>query len=399
MDKRIAILLHGEIDNDNRVLKTCKTLSTHYKIDLYFVGESALNEIATVSFIPVKYRNSLIQKIRRHTFFCREYSILYDAVIDSGNQYDIVWSNDLPTLAPAMKLARKFGAKLIYDAHEIYNETLNQFFPQKSSFPKGAIVGMLLNVMRHHGRRLEKKISRHVDLFITVNDSLGDYFQSNYGIDQPLTIMNFPNQLDKIHATERPIDYRLMFSWSSEDYIFIYQGVLNQGRGLTIALEAINDLPPNFKLIILGNGPLEPTLTALIARHKLSERVKMIPKVSITELAEYTSGADFGVNLLEDLNLSKKLASPNKLFEYIHASIPVVCSDTIENRKIIDLFSIGILTRNDPTQIGKAMIELTQKSTVRHQENRAIFDLAAANFNWEVQEHKLMSALAKLFND
>ena len=55
---------------------------------------------------------------------------------------------------------------------------------------------------------------------------------------------------------------------------------------------------------------------------------------------DYTKGADFGINLLENINLSKKFASPNKLFEYIHCNIPIICSNTYENKRVIEKFNV-----------------------------------------------------------
>lgn len=398
MGKRIAVILHGEIDNDNRVLKMCSTLSAHYEIDVYFVGNNSRVALSNVSFISVKYPNSLLQKIRRHTLFCREYAFLYNAVLATSKQYDILWSNDLPTLQTGFKLSKKLNAKLVYDAHEIYVETLNQFFPERSHFPKNSIVYILLNIMRFHGRRVEKKLSRKVDLFITVNDSLADYFRTSYRIEQPLKLMNFPNQAPTAEKRNPPIDYRTLFAWAEEDRVFLYQGVLNQGRGLIILLEAVKELPSHYKLVLLGSGPLEFELTSFIQRNALSDRVKMIPKVPVNALARYTRGADVGINLLENLNLSKKLASPNKLFEYIHSSIPVVCSNTVENQKVIEAFPIGVLAENTHADIRNAMIEVVENNAFHSTENQAIFDAAIRTFSWENQEATLKEALVKLFN-
>jgi hypothetical protein len=71
---------------------------------------------------------------------------------------------------------------------------------------------------------------------------------------------------------------------------------------------------------------------------KLFSNRKKIGWVILRKIFSFSSGADIGINLLEDYNLSKKLASPNKLFEYIHSEMPVICSDTIENRKVFNKY-------------------------------------------------------------
>ena len=166
---------------------------------------------------------------------------------------------------------------------------------------------------------------------ITVNESLAEFFKMTYGVSEVTVVMNFPPIT--AHAKENRIDFRSLYSFSDNDKILIYQGTLNKGRGLELAIKSMNYLPKNVKLIILGNGILKNELIELSIILNLQNRIKFIDTVSLEKLPGYTSGADFGINLLEDINLSKKLASPNKLFEYLHAGIPVICSNSVENKK------------------------------------------------------------------
>ena len=69
----------------------------------------------------------------------------------------------------------------------------------------------------------------------------------------------------------------------------------------------MNFLPKNVKLIILGNGILKNELIELSIILNLQNRIKFIDTVSLEKLPGYTSGADFEINLLEDINLVKKL--------------------------------------------------------------------------------------------
>ena len=50
-------------------------------------------------------------------------------------------------------------------------------------------------------------------------------------------------------------------------------------------------------------------------------------------------GADLGVAPIENVCLSYYFCSPNKLFEYINAGLPVVASDFPEMRQVIQRFS------------------------------------------------------------
>ena len=390
MSNTIAILLHGTIKNDYRVIKTVKSLATQFQVDVFYIGDKVDLQINNVRFYPTIYPKTLKHKLLRHTFFCKEYSFLFDVVVASNTTYKYIWANDLPTLLPALKLKDHFQAKLIYDSHEIFNETLNQFFPRKTSFLKKMIFSTLLKVMKNHGEATEKQLVKNVDLFITVNQSILDYFVTKYSIENSLVLMNFPYSNNELNYRE--IDFRKMYNWELSDSIFLYQGVLNQGRGLELMIHSMSLTPDNFKLIIIGSGPLEKDLKQLVTSLQLEDKVKFIPKVKLEDLPNYTVAADFGINLLENLNLSKQMASPNKLFEYIHAEIPVICSNTLENNRVLDQFKIGLTTENSKEDIAQKMSYLSENNKFSSEE----FKIAKSEFSWEKQEHTLLQSLISL---
>ena len=88
--------------------------------------------------------------------------------------------------------------------------------------------------------------------------------------------------------------------------------------------------------------------------------------------------------------MSKKLASPNKLFEYIHARIPVICSNTIENSKVLKNYKIGLLTENNLTSIKDTIIELSKKKKTIFE---AQINRAKKIYNWEKQESEIIDIL------
>ena len=384
------MLLNGPVKNDHRVIKMINTLSQKACIDLYYINGSKndftiFNE--NVNLYSYSLLNSITRKILQHTFFTFEFNFFIKKVISKKKNYNFIWANDLPTLYPAYRISKKLKGKLIYDSHEIYLETLNQFFPDKSNIFKSFIFKGLLRFMKFHGLRIEKKIIKKTPHFITVNDSLNDYFNKKYEIKNGISIMNFPNLGTGLIEQ---IDFRKQYNWNKLSFILIYQGMLNKGRGLELLIDSFTKLPKNYKLIILGNGIIKPQLLKKTVYLKLENQIKFIDKLSIEKLLTYTSGADIGVNLLEDSNLSKRLASPNKLFEYIHAEIPVICSDTIENRKVILKHNIGILTKNNINNISNCIINISLKDLNSY---KTSLRLAKKEYKWENQEEKILSIL------
>jgi glycosyltransferase involved in cell wall biosynthesis len=391
--KKIAMLLNGEIINDYRVIKIIKTLSTIAVVDLFYINgnlkedSKLFNANANVNLISMNHKTTFWVSFLRHTFFCFEFNFFINVVLSRKQKYDFIWSNDLPTLSPAYKLSEKLNSKLVYDSHEIYIETLNQFFPNRPIFMKRIIFNFFLFFMKWHGNFIEKKCIQKVSLFITVNKSILDYFNKKYSFSKGLVIMNLPQ---KNYYKLSMVDYRGIYKWQESDFIVLYQGGLNEGRGLFLLIDAFKELDTSYKLIVLGDGSLKNELVRKVNKDNLLNQVKFINTVPLIDLPNYTIGADIGVNLLEDFNLSKKMASPNKLFEYIHAEIPVLASDTLENNLVFQKYNIGLITINASKSIASSIKTLSKSDFSHYKSNCCI---AKDFYCWENQEQKLLESI------
>ena len=386
----ICMLLNGPIQNDHRVIKIINTLSKNSEVDLYYIkGNISDKDLFknNSNLFSINIDNNFSRKIIKHTLFCFEFNLFIKSVLSKGKSYDYIWANDLPTLYPAFKIAKKLDSKLVYDSHEIYSETLNQFFPEKTTLLKSKIFYLLIKFMKIHGKFIEKRIFKKLHCFITVNKSLLNYFDKIYHIPNSLIIMNFPYL--KSQTKIEKIDFRKKYNWEGKSVIFIYQGVLNYGRGIKLFIKSLSITNNRYKLVILGDGPIKNEISTLINELNLENRVKTIPMVSLNKYLNYTSAADFGLNLLEPINKSKEFASPNKLFEYIHIDKPVLCSNTYENKLVIEKYNVGLMTENSMEEISKNIVKLSQDNNIVKKE----FNLAKNEFNWERQEKKLLEII------
>lgn len=385
--KKIAVLLNASIKNDARVIKIINTLSSENKIDLFYIegnknDKSLFNKnVRLFSFPkPKGFRNTII----KHTFFYNEFNFYKQKVLQNNAKYDFVYANDLPTLKPAIEIKKETSAKVIYDSHEIYIETLNQFFPINSRGIKKIVVQMLLILMRYSGTKAEKHLLTNVDHFITVGDELKKYFFRKYKYNGIKVVMNCPYS----KKTKDIKNIKADLSINDKDALFIYQGNLNEGRGLKLLVESFQYVNKNIYLLILGNGVLKKELQELVFKLKLNNKIFFHNEVAHSELLSFTKGADFGINLLEDLNLSKKYAVPNKLFEYIHSELPIISSKMPESINIYEQYNIGKLVENNSKSISKAINTIINENLKEYKSN---CQLAALKYSWENQEQTLQS--------
>jgi glycosyltransferase involved in cell wall biosynthesis len=384
--KRIAVLLNGSVYNDSRVIRIINSLSTIAFVDLFYVGGSQKDEAIfgdRVQLFSVPKRFSWRLTLIRNSFFYNEFLFFIDMVKETGVKYDYIYANDLPCLKPALKIKKFQGGQIVYDSHEIFVETLNQFFPDNVSFVKSLRNGIALTVMKFLGANAEKRMLKEADFFITTNHSFRAYFEQKYGLVSASVVMNCP----PLSIETAKIDLHEKLGLQKNDFLAIFQGVMNKGRALQVLLDAFKLVPTEIKLVMVGDGVLKKGLQAFVRKNNLGSQVFFIDKVPSAELLKYTRAADIGINLQQPINLSKELASANKLFEYIHAGIPVIGSNVPENIKIIETYNVGFIVENDARSLSKLLTSLPKMDQSVMKQN---CQKASYFFNWQKQEEILL---------
>ena len=102
-----------------------------------------------------------------------------------------------------------------------------------------------------------------------------------------------------------------------EGRIALYQGYLQDDRGLDRVVRAAEFLKPGTLIVMMGKAmpSTQAHLKALIASKGVAERVKILPPVPYAELLDWTASADIGLAILPlDFSLAVQMMLPNKFF-------------------------------------------------------------------------------------
>jgi glycosyltransferase involved in cell wall biosynthesis len=394
--KRIVVLLGGPVSHDSRVIRSVRTASRLARVTLVCLkgredDRALFGEGVELRAIPPAGLEP--RGLRRHLLLHRHFDAFAPAAQEGGDRYDVVWANDFPTLMPAARISRACGARLLYDSHEIYLETLNQFYAPVARFPRSAAFRLLVATARRIGRRYERCLARTADLFLTTNESYAAHFRRAYGLDRVEVVRNCPERVACLAGS----GVRDALSIPSSERIILYEGMMNHGRGLSELVLAARHLPPGATLVLLGSGPLEADLRALVRARGLSDRVRFLPPVPPDVLVPFIASADLGALVLDPVNESKRLASANKVFEYMAAGLPLLLTDLPENRRILTECDSGtLLAGRTPEAIAAGAAEALRDEgrLGRHGENGRRAHLE--RYNWDVEGKRLRELLEGL---
>ena len=222
----------------------------------------------------------------------------------------------------------------------------------------------------------------------TVSDSIADALVADYNIERPRVVHNAPPRLASTAGSNVPsLSQRL----NTSRPIVLHLGLMKAHRGCASLIRAMA-LVDDVMLVFLGNGPEREALMQLRDEAGLSERIHFLDPVPPDDIRATIRDARIGVTMLEDSCLNHRFALPNKLFDYIHAGIPVLGSDLVEVKRVITSCNIGhTVPADDPAAIAagiRLMLDTDQQKRFRQHLPRA-----AETFAWDSASQRFMEGM------
>jgi len=288
-------------------------------------------------------------------------------------------AHDLNTLPVAAALARRLRLPLTYDSHELYPE-MSTLSPREAAI----------------WRFLERRLARRADHVVTVCDSIAGELVRRYGLAWPTVLLNCPVGGNGA-APGRPGDFASLTGIegpespaSTDDPVVLYQGGFAPHRGLGTLVRA-GRLLERGTILMMGWGRLEDELRALIAREGLGDRVRIVGPVPPSEVVAEAASASIGVIPYEPVGLNNTYTTPNKLFDYMAAGLPVAASRLPELTRFVEGGEMGLtFTPGDPAALAGALNEMLA-DPARYDRMRERAQEAARRYTWERESAKLLA--------
>ncbi|HWU14684.1 MAG TPA: glycosyltransferase, partial [Caulobacter sp.] len=114
-----------------------------------------------------------------------------------------------------------------------------------------------------------------------------------------------------------------------------------------------------------------------------------------TELPRWTVGAALGALLYEDLNLNQRHCSPNKLWEYPAAGVPILATDLPEIRRLAAPYGVAFFVPSGAVaaEIATRVAGLTDEDLAKARAGAAAFTRL---HSWRANAEAFVSEVARL---
>lgn len=359
MKQKIIISVTNDIAYDQRMLKTARSL-IRCGFEVHIIGrlkkDSHTAQLEGRDF----YSHRFQLWFTKGKFFYLEYNLRLLFYLWK-QKATIFCTVDLDTILPNVIIGKLRSIPVIYDAHEYFTEVpelTNRRF-EKSIW-----------------KWVEKKAIPYCQSIYTVSNQLAILFSQEYNRKVEV-IYNYPFSLNTRHGVQK-------------DNLIIYQGDLNEGRGLELAIQAMRNLD-SYKLVIIGDGYHKVYLEKWVSQWEVTERVIFKGKMTPEELKSYTNKARFGLNLLENKGLNYYYSLANKFFDYIQAGVIPITMNFPEYQRIQEKYNCAILINSLNEEEYLSAIQSVICDENKYLDLLKNGDIAASFLTWENQEEKLCS--------
>ncbi|TXC78314.1 glycosyltransferase [Luteibaculum oceani] len=359
MDQRsIIFLVSNDISTDARLHRTVRALSQ--------AGYACLvngRKLKSSPSVPQDIAHKRYKLWFNSGFLFYLFLNLKFALSIKSSRSSLIYANDTDSLLGAY-LGKLFSSRrIIFDAHEYFSEV-----PELQGKP----------LKQKLWQRVEELVIPKASICITVSNLVAKAYEERFQL--------------KFHVIRNinDIQHSKLISIQLPDQYILYQGVLNLGRGIELMIDSLNELDESIHLVIVGTGDIEKDLKVKAELSPNNKRIHFTGRLSPEEVHGITEKALLGLSLEEDLGFNYRAALPNKIFSYLHAEIPCVCSALPEMSSLVLSQQIGeVVEDRTPESVAKTiqLVLSKREAYLPH------IVKAKQEINWAAESEKLVGLI------
>jgi len=304
--------------------------------------------------------------------------------ICTKEKFDVIHIHDLPLSQIGVDVKRKFNTRLIIDLHENWPALI------KVATHTRTIAGKLLSSNKQWVQ-YELKMLPEADKVITIIEEARDRVIS-LGVDSSKVCMvsntiNFENLSIQVKKN------------NTDELTIFYGGAINRHRGLQLVLEAIKMCvlkKIKIRFWIVGEGSFRKELEKISMEMKIDSQVNFFGHKPFNEMLDILAESDAAIipHLRTENN---DASSPNKLYQYMYLNKPIISSDCISLKRIINETHTGFIYKNDsPEELSHLLERLSGDRKLLNEIDGNGRKAVMEKYNWNIDKQRLIKAYNEL---
>ena len=384
------MILDAEFPPDPRVENEAISLvEAGHKVYLFCLTYGNQKKFETINGIQVKryFSNKLEYKLSALAYTIPFYSFLMGNKVSKfieKTNIESIHIHDIRIAEAVFRANKKLKLPVVLDLHDNMPEVM-KLYPHLQKFPGKYIISpkkwkkkeeefinkanKVIAVSPEFLKNIEERIPSSKEKLVLVPNTIRESFYKDYNIDQSI-IRRYKDK-----------------------FVVLYLGDTHLRRGLQTAIDAVTSLKekiPNIKLVIVGKNTTDVVLKQQVVDLKLESFVDFEGWKNVSLFQSYIISSTICISPLHR-NLQHDVAYANKIFQYMSLARPLLVSDAIAQRKLVEKNNTGLVHKDrDVADFSEKILTLYKSEALRNElgQNGKLF--IQKKFSWEQTSKELL---------
>lgn len=362
---RIGMILDKTFPPDPRVENEATALiNSGHQVFLFCLKYKDEQDSEVINKIYVKrFISSMLEyKLSALAYTFPFYTNLMEKKISqflSENKIETIHIHDIRIAEAVFKANKKFNLPVVLDLHDNFPEVMKEY-PHLQKFPGKQLISPKKWKIK------EEEFIAKADKVITVSNEFIDEVVVRTNIDNDKIVL-VPNTVSKSFYKNAVINDKIIQKYK-DNFVILYLGDTGLRRGLQTAISSIQNLKlkiQNLKLVIVGQNTTDPVLKRQVRNLGLDNFVDFEGWQDVSLFPSYIQASDICISPL-NRSVQHDVAYANKLFQYMSFAKPVLVSDAIAQKNLVEKTKSGLVHKEKNAEdLANKVLELYQNSKLR----------------------------------
>lgn len=337
--------------------------------------------------------NKLIYKLSALVYTIPFYSSIMASKIYHflvSNQIEIVQIHDIQIAEAVFRVNKKLKLKTVLDLHENRPEIM-KFYPHLKKFP-----GKFLISSNKWKQKEEKFIKKANTVIVVTEESKKEIVERTAKLPKDIVVV--PNTVHKSYYKSAIFKNEIIEKYIN-NFVLLYVGDTGLRRGLQTAIDSVLVLKntiKNIKLVIVGCNTADAILKKQVEDLGIKNYVDFEGWQDEALFPSYIKSSSICISPLHR-NLHHDTTYANKLFQYMSFAKPVLVSNAIAQKNLIESTNSGLVhIEKDSQDFTAKVLQLYADTKLRDTLGRNGKRFVEEEFCWEITSEKLIDLYANL---
>ncbi len=388
---KIGMILDAPFPPDPRVENEAVSLvKKGHEVFLFCLkyGNEKTSEI--VNGIQVKRYNSnkLEYKLSALAYTIPLYSFLMKKKISKfikETNIEALHIHDIRIAEAVYNANKKSNLPTVLDLHDNMPEVM-KLYPHLQKFPGKYIISP------KKWKQKEEQFIKKADKVISVSPEFLETLATRLPSEKEKLVL-VPNTIRKSFFEEYTVEESIIDKYKN-NFVILYLGDTHLRRGLQTAIDSLIKLKnkiPEVKLVIVGKNTTDTILKKQVKDLQLEEFVDFEGWQNVSLFQSYILASEVCISPLHR-NLQHDVAYANKIFQYMSFAKPLLVSDAIAQKKLIEKVGSGLVhTEKDVEDFSNKVLALYKSKPLRIELGNNGKEFIKNEFCWEETSKKLIN--------